>query len=55
MVKKKTTHWRVPKDLAKELKYKFPDVSQADLFRVMYRTSTIRWEAGLRKKYVKKR
>lgn len=45
---KTTTHWRIKKKLASELKYKFPEVRQADLIQIMYNTSLIKMEAGLR-------
>jgi len=51
---KGTTHWRMPKEIASELKIKFPGMSQSQLIRIMYQTSALKIEARLRnakKKY----
>ena len=46
---KTTTHWRIKKKLASELKMKFPEVRKADLIQMMYSTSLIKLESTLRK------
>jgi len=49
-----TTHWRIPKEISKELKMKFPGMSEPQLIRIMYQTSALKLEARLRnakKKY----
>lgn len=48
-----TTHWRMPKEIASELKLKFPGMSQSQLIRIMYQTSALKLEARLR--YAKKK
>tara|TARA_R100001530_G_scaffold136110_3_gene115307 strand:- start:741 stop:914 length:174 start_codon:yes stop_codon:yes gene_type:complete len=47
---KGTTHWRMPKEIANELRMKFPGMSQSQLIRVMYQTSALKIEAKLRAK-----
>lgn len=54
MASRKTIPIRAPKDLVSNLRVKFPGVSDADMFRVMYNTSLIRLESNLRKDVKKK-
>lgn len=44
-----TTHIRINKRLKMELKNNFPNVREAELINVMYRTSALRPEIWLRK------
>ena len=46
---KKTTKIRIYKDMALDLKMKFPEVRSADLLRIMYNTSAIKIEGVLRR------
>lgn len=46
---KLTTHTRIYKDMAKELKIRFPKTRMPDLLRVMYNTSLLKLESRLRK------
>lgn len=55
MTKTRTTQVRIYSDLNKELRVKFPRVRSADLIQMMYNTSLLRLEAGLRDKKKKNR
>lgn len=55
MVKKRTKLVRVYTDMDSVLKMKFPNVRSADLYQVMFNTSTLRVEAWLRNDKKKKK
>ena len=46
----KTTHVRVNRKMMDMLKVRFPGVRTPDLFEMMYNTSLLKIESGLRKK-----
>lgn len=48
MSKRETIQIRAPKKIMKELRFKFPNISDSDLIKVMYNTSLIKIESGLR-------
>lgn len=48
MAKRDTIRIRAPKDIILPLRIKFPKVTDQDLVRVMYNTSLLKIESGLR-------
>ena len=51
---KRTTHWRVDKNLAANLKMRFPEMSEREIFNFTYHSSLIKIESVLRKNVSKK-
>lgn len=49
LAKRNTIHVRAPKDIINELRLRFPGMTDENRIRVMYHSSAIRAEAGLRK------
>lgn len=41
---------RAPKDILNEWNTNFPDINHADIIRILWRTSPLRWENSLRKR-----
>jgi len=55
MAKKATMKINAPREVIMELRYKFPKIPDSNLIRIMYNTSLLRLEAGLRKNEKKKK
>lgn len=55
MSKSDTIRIRAPKKIMSELRVKFPDMTDQNLIKVMYNTSLVRLENGLRGDYVPKK
>lgn len=48
MTKRKVTHMRVYKDTLEEINLNFPEVKQADVFDIAYKTSALKLEKRLK-------